>query len=584
MLHIFTTIFDHYRNSSLHNLYILFGGFIGLFGLVSLFVKERLYLTESLVATLFGIAFGPHGFGVLVPFNNSGDSEKYSFFQEFARIIIALQVMAVGVSSPGSFMKSNKKSILMMLGPVMLVMWLVSALCIKFCLGFDWAVSFIIAACITPTDPVLAHSVIKGKFAERYIPTRLRNLLAIESAANDGLGFPFMMLPIWILKMAYTTKEKKVEFSPIGLYEAVGHWLIHTLVWEIGFSVVFGFLCGLGAKWLLKTSIRRKLIDKESFLVYSFALTFFVTGLVSTLASDDLFAVFIAGNVFAWDESFFETLKSSHISEVIDMIFNITFFILFGSMIPWARMHSISGLVPTAIAIIFLRRLPIVFLLRRWIPCLQTKKETFIAGWFGPMGVGAIFFALEARKSFELYESHTGNQIPGYSVIVNDIFPIVSAIVISSIVIHGITVPLTNSHLKKRMKRKHLLTIKKDSEALQDTKIPRQSFPSSTSSSSNNGDIDDGEDFVDVTINGYEEFIGKIREAEDMKNAKAATTQSSNLVSSPNGDDYEYITDDEGIYEAAVDLIASPLTDDAKKNKNDFGSRSSSSSDFNLIV
>lgn len=43
----------------------LLGGFIVLFGLVSLFVKERLYLNEALCATLVGIAFGPVGLGVV---------------------------------------------------------------------------------------------------------------------------------------------------------------------------------------------------------------------------------------------------------------------------------------------------------------------------------------------------------------------------------------------------------------------------------------------------------------------------------------------------------------------------------------
>lgn len=574
MLHLFSNIFDHYRNSTLHNLYILFGGFIGLFGLVSLFVKERLYLTESLVATLFGIAFGPHGFNILEPITSVGESEKFIYLQEFARVIIALQVMAVGITLPGSFIKSNKKSILMMLGPVMLVMWLVSAICIKICLGFDWAISFIIAACITPTDPVLAHSVIKGKFAERYIPTRLRNLLAVESGANDGLGFPFMMLPIWILKLAYVNGK----FDYPGFYEAMGHWCVHTLIWEIGFSVLCGFLCGLGAKWLLKTSIRKKLIDKESFLVYSFALTFFVTGLVSYLASDDLLAVFIAGNVFAWDESFFETSDSSHITEVIDMIFNITFFILFGSMIPWKKMYAISGLFPATMAIIFLRRLPIVLLLNRWIPCLQTRKETFIAGWFGPMGVGAIFFALEAQKAISLYEKNFNIKVPGYDIIVNNIFPIVSAFVISSIIIHGITVPLTNSHLKKRLKRKHLLAIKRDAEAMDfENNSKMMTSPSSSEDNGGNGRDKEEDEFVDVTVHGYEDFIEKITETENLKQP---------LILSPSpsshGDEYEYITDDEGIYEAAVGLIASPLHENLKMEMK--SSDSSASSDFDAIV
>lgn len=44
---------------------VLLGGFIVFFGLISLFVKERLYLTEALCATAVGIAFGPVGLDVV---------------------------------------------------------------------------------------------------------------------------------------------------------------------------------------------------------------------------------------------------------------------------------------------------------------------------------------------------------------------------------------------------------------------------------------------------------------------------------------------------------------------------------------
>lgn len=430
----------HHPPSALHQNYILLGGFILLFGLVSLFVKERLYLTESLVATLVGVLMGPHGFGVVDP-QRWFDTRFHYFLSEAARIVIGLQVMAVGVSVPGEFLRKHWSSILMMLGPVMAFMWAVSAMSVHYALGLPWLESLIIAACITPTDPVLAHSVIKGKFAERYIPTRLRNLLAVESGANDGLGFPFMMLPIWLIL--------KRE-SPGS---ALLHWALHTWVWEIFGSIVVGCICGFTARWLLRASIARKLIDKESFLVFTIALTLFVSGLVALMASDDLFAIFVAGNVFAWDEKFAEAYDDSHISEVIDMIFNISFFVFFGSIIPWGAFvggpFGLSRLMLCAALVLLLRRLPVVMVLRGWIGSLGSRKEAFFAGWFGPMGVGALFFAVQART---IFQNNPGASIePGF---LDDIFTVVCFIVLSSILIHGITVPLTNSHLKRRMKRK----------------------------------------------------------------------------------------------------------------------------------
>jgi NhaP-type Na+/H+ or K+/H+ antiporter len=41
-----------------HLAYMLLGGFITIFSLVSLFVKEKLYVGEATVATAFGIIMG----------------------------------------------------------------------------------------------------------------------------------------------------------------------------------------------------------------------------------------------------------------------------------------------------------------------------------------------------------------------------------------------------------------------------------------------------------------------------------------------------------------------------------------------
>lgn len=356
------------------------------------------------------------------------------------RCVIALQVMAVGVSTPGGYVVKQWRSICMFLGPITLAMYVISFLCVKVTLGFTWAESMIIGACITPTDPVLANSVIKGKFANRYIPTHLRNLLAVESGANDGLGLPFLMLPLFLIKYSTSTTT------------ALLHWSLHTWLYEIIFSVFLGAACGIGARALLRQSEKRNLIDKDSFLVFTIALTLLVTGMAALIRTDDLLAVFICGNAFAWDAKFLLATHDSDINEVIDMLFNITYFVLFGSLIPWGDFNQfgLAKLFLMSTLVLFLRRLPLVMMLRPWLPVLQSKKQAFFAGWFGPMGVGAIFFSLMARD----YLKALGNPFA------DKCFPLVSWVVLSSIIIHGITVPITNFHMKKRAKLKNKRTQK----------------------------------------------------------------------------------------------------------------------------
>lgn len=83
MLEFVLEIFTH-APSPLYLNMVLLGGFILSFGLVSLFVKERLYLTEALCATAVGIAFGPVGLGVVDLAKWMPDSHM-SLLLEFSR-------------------------------------------------------------------------------------------------------------------------------------------------------------------------------------------------------------------------------------------------------------------------------------------------------------------------------------------------------------------------------------------------------------------------------------------------------------------------------------------------------------------
>ncbi len=116
-----------------------------------------------------------------------------------ARLAIAIQVMGVALRLPKAYPFTHWRSLAVLLGPVMLLMWLVSGLLVYLILGLPCWVAMLVGAVITPTDPVIATSIATGKVAEQNLPTRLRNLLSAESGANDGLGYPFVLLPILIL-------------------------------------------------------------------------------------------------------------------------------------------------------------------------------------------------------------------------------------------------------------------------------------------------------------------------------------------------------------------------------------------------
>ena len=80
-----------------------------------------------------------------------------------------------------------------------------------------------------------------------------------------------------------------------------------------------------------------------------------------------------------------------------------------------------------AAGVLLLRRIPAWLLLGRFMPWARSLPENLFAGWFGPVGAAALFYALEAQDL-------TGR---------DDLWPIVSLAAMASVVAHG----LTGTHL-----------------------------------------------------------------------------------------------------------------------------------------
>jgi sodium/hydrogen antiporter len=59
--------------------------------------------------------------------------------------------------------------------------WFVSAgLIYALIPGLNFLSSLAVAACLTPTDPILAAAIIGGKYADKHVPAHLRHMLAAE--------------------------------------------------------------------------------------------------------------------------------------------------------------------------------------------------------------------------------------------------------------------------------------------------------------------------------------------------------------------------------------------------------------------
>jgi NhaP-type Na+/H+ or K+/H+ antiporter len=425
---------EHLSITKPHLVYLILGGFTSLFMLCSSVIKERLYIGEATIATLCGIIFGPHAADLINP-NTWGNVDLITL--EFARIVLVVQCFAVGVELPRAYMEKHWRSVVFLLVPVMTYGWLITSLFIWWLFGshLNWLDSLCVAACVTATDPVLASSVVgKGKFAKR-VPKHLRDLLSAESGCNDGMAFPFVYLAVYIIR--YRPDTNGVAF----------HWFCLTILYECIFGAVYGVAIGYIARRAIRYTHEKDMIDRESFLVFYFVLALFCAGSGSLLGLDDLLVGFACGVGFSNDGWFLEKTEESHVSNVIDLLINLAFFVYFGTIIPWEQFNSdVLGITPwrlvvLGILVLLFRRIPIMMALKPLIPDIKTWREALFAGHFGPIGVGGLFVAILARAEME-NESTTPLAVipePGYEHlnIIELIWPITCFLVICSIIVHG---------------------------------------------------------------------------------------------------------------------------------------------------
>ena len=145
---------------------------------------------DALIALLLGIAVGPIAWNIVSPFDwtNYNTDLQNRLTYEVTRIVIGVQVLFTGIALPKAYLKHAWESLTTLLLVVMTCAWLVSAAFIFALIPkLTFLESLAIAACITPTDPVLANSVVKGRFADEHIAPHIRNLMRVNHSSDCNI-------------------------------------------------------------------------------------------------------------------------------------------------------------------------------------------------------------------------------------------------------------------------------------------------------------------------------------------------------------------------------------------------------------
>ena len=205
------------------------------------------------LGTACGIIFGPYGFDIFNPRSWGGDLNVITL--EVMRITLAAGLFAIGVDLPESYLWDRAKSLLVMVVPTMAFGWIIvagatscvgtylllnqdpsSAIILALFPPLNFVSALVIAACLTPTDPIISAAIVGaysgarngtfflflmlctgGGYANQHVAAKLRYLISAESAANDGLAYPFLSISIYLT----LETSKRVAFGKWFL----GGWL-----------------------------------------------------------------------------------------------------------------------------------------------------------------------------------------------------------------------------------------------------------------------------------------------------------------------------------------------------------------------
>lgn len=338
---------------------------------------RRMPVSEPLLALFAGVLLGPTVTGVL---KLAPVTEDQAWLHTAARLLLAISVMSVALRYPLGQVRSRVRPVLLLLAIAMPVMAATSAGVAAVTLGTSLGAAALIGAALSPTDPVLASNVVTGRPAEQDLPARLRQVLSLESGANDGLALPLVLAAVALA-------------GPL----TAGAALLESL-WQVAGAALLGVVTGwLGAR-ALRAGEEHGSVDTGPRLVFTALLAFAVLGLGGLIHVDGILAVFVAGLVCNGVATGSDRDAEVPIDEAVNRFLVLPIFLGLGVVLPWSAWADLGwGGVLLVLGVLLLRRLPVVLLLRR--PLGMSWIDAVFLGWFGPIGVSAIFYlALESER------------------------------------------------------------------------------------------------------------------------------------------------------------------------------------------
>jgi NhaP-type Na+/H+ or K+/H+ antiporter len=280
----------------------------------------------------------------------------------------------------------------------------------------SWAEAFLLAAVLTPTDPVVTSAVVTAQ----RVPALVRHTLNLESGLNDGLALPFVLF--FLALASPSGGDAGTEAAKLA-----GEALVGAAI-----GVALGVAAGRLHRHLPGGGLTARY---EGIYAIGFALVAF--GFTDATYGNGLIAAFVCGIAMGAAE---REVPDAFVdfAENASAIFQVLTFFVFGALIVTTHYDgSVVALIAFAAFALLLAR-PVAVLLALLRTGLPRPLQLFIA-WFGPKGVASMLFALFVLKS----DVGQGEQI----------FDVAAIVILASIIAHGLTDTVGASWIERRVGR-----------------------------------------------------------------------------------------------------------------------------------
>lgn len=256
---------------------LVIGSVLLVLALASAYLR-LLPVSSSVLYLAFGLAIGPLGLELWQ--QDLGHISPWLEHLAEAAVLVSLFIGGLKLRLP--LRAPEWRAAWLLAGPVLVGTICGLTLVGHLGLGLDWGVALLVAAVLSPTDPVLASLVQVSRAGD---VDRLRYAISGEAGLNDGVAFPFVVLGLLVVAAQHNLPASSELL----------HWFLSDVVWAVPAGLLLGYGLGRGTGRLviyLRARHTDTVVTANDFLAlalialsYACAETIGAWGFLSTFAA-----------------------------------------------------------------------------------------------------------------------------------------------------------------------------------------------------------------------------------------------------------------------------------------------------------